>query len=95
MLIFGTVGFFLTKFGFATAPIVLGMVLSDLFENNIRRAVILSSAKGGFMAYFLSRPICLVLAVLVVVSMFSPVLMSKVNKKTKLVVEEDSEADNG
>lgn len=83
MLIFGLLGFILKKCGFAAPPMILGMVLSDICENNWRRAVILAKAKGGMMSYFLGRPIAIVLALLIVASLFSPVLMNFVNKKAK------------
>jgi putative tricarboxylic transport membrane protein len=81
MLIFGLIGYLIKTTGFATAPMVLGMVLSDICENNWRRAVILS--RGDMATYFTHRPISLVLAVLVLLSLFSPVLMNFINKKSK------------
>lgn len=94
MWIFGGIGFLLIKLGFATAPIVLGMVLSTVFENNLRRSVILASAKGGLVNYFLSRPICIVLAILILVSFFSPVAMKYLNKKAKSGVTVDDSQDS-
>ena len=35
------------------------------------------------LSYFLSRPISIVLALLIVVSLFSPMMMSYVDKKSK------------
>ena len=83
MVVFGLLGFLLKRCGFAAPPMILGMVLSDICENNWRRAVILANAKGGMLSYFLSRPISIVLALLIVVSLFSPMIMSYVDKKSK------------
>ena len=83
MLVFGLFGFLLKKAGFAAPPLILGMVLSDICENNLRRAIILGQAKGGLVKYFLGRPIAIVLALLIILSVFSPVLMNYVNKKAK------------
>lgn len=83
MVVFGLLGFLLKRCGFAAPPMILGMVLSDICENNWRRAVILANAKGGMLSYFLSRPISIVLALLIVVSLFSPMMMSYVDKKSK------------
>lgn len=88
MLIFGVFGFILRETGFATAPLVLGMVLSEICENNWRRAMIL--AKGNILTYFMKRPISVVLAVLVILSLFSPMLMSFVNRKSREGIEADS-----
>jgi putative tricarboxylic transport membrane protein len=87
MLFFGLFGFVIKKCGFAAPPMILGMVLSDICENNWRRTVILATAKGGIIPYFLSRPIAIVLAILIVISLVSP-LLSKVVKGKKSEQEE-------
>jgi putative tricarboxylic transport membrane protein len=86
MLIFGIFGYFLRITGFAAAPMVLGMVLSSIAEGNWRRALILS--RGNIVNYFFTRPISIVLALLVVLSLFSPVVMNFVNKKSQAVAKE-------
>ena len=88
MLIFGLIGYFLRITGFATAPMVLGMVLSPIAESNWRRALILS--RGNIVSYFFTRPISIVLFILVVLSLFSPLLMAFVNKKSKTSVADNS-----
>ena len=60
-------------------------MLSDICENNWRRALILAEAKGGMVSYFFGRPICIVLALLIIASLFSPVIMDYVNKKSREV----------
>ena len=79
MLIFGLIGYFARKFGFATAPIVLGMILGPMAEQNWRQAMMFS--RGNMFNYFLGRPVSIVLAVLVIVGLFSPMLMKLFNKK--------------
>jgi putative tricarboxylic transport membrane protein len=54
MLAFGLIGFFLRHFGYPMAPLVLGIVLGDLMEKNLRRALILSD---GDLSPFFTRPI--------------------------------------
>ncbi|MBQ9526553.1 MAG: hypothetical protein IJR68_02985 [Fretibacterium sp.] len=39
--------------------------------------------RNNMFAYFLTRPISLVLLALVILSMFSPILMNYVNKKSR------------
>ena len=46
----------LKRFGFPLAPLLLGFILSGLFEENLRRALQLS---GGELVYLLERPITL------------------------------------
>lgn len=48
MAAFGLLGFFMRKGGFATAPMVLGLILSDHLESYFRRALIL--ARGDIWA---------------------------------------------
>ena len=81
MLVFGMFGFILKRCGFAAPPMILGMVLSEICESNWRRAVMLAGAKGGMASYFFGRPIAIVLALLVLVSFASPIMMKAVNKK--------------
>lgn len=88
MLVFGILGFLMKRAGFAAPPLILGMVLSDICENNWRRALILGGAKGGMLHYFLGRPIAIVLLLLVVVSLFSPVFMKIVNTKSRAIEKE-------
>ena len=49
MLVFGLIGFVLKKGGFAAPPMILGLVLSEICENNWRRAVIRANATGGML----------------------------------------------
>ena len=83
MLVFGLLGFILKRCGFAAPPLILGMVLSDICENNWRRTLILANAKGGLLKYFLGRPIAIVLLILVLISFLSPIIMGAVSKKAK------------
>ena len=86
MMIFGLIGYLMKKNGFAAAPVVLGMILGPMLESNFRQALIFS--RGHFLSYFISRPISVVIAAMVVLALLSPILMKKVNKKAKAIVEE-------
>lgn len=55
MLFFGVIGYLLTKFNFPIAPMLIGFILSNLFEKYFRRALILSD--GDFKIFF-SSPLC-------------------------------------
>src|SRR6185436_6979072 len=58
MLIMGVVGYGMKKFGFDPAPLVLGLVISPIFEMSLRQSLILSD---GTWLIFLQRPISLTL----------------------------------
>jgi putative tricarboxylic transport membrane protein len=63
MLVFGLIGFGLRHYGYPMAPLVLGIVLGDLLEKNLRRALVLSD---GDLAPFFTRPISGVFAALII-----------------------------
>jgi putative tricarboxylic transport membrane protein len=63
MLAFGLIGFVLRHFGYPMAPLVLGIVLGDLLEKNLRRALVLSD---GDLSPFFTRPISGVFAALII-----------------------------
>lgn len=54
----GVLGYLLRKVDIHPAPIVLGIILGHLLEDNIRRALLLS---GGSLLPFVTRPVSLVL----------------------------------
>lgn len=65
MLAFGILGLVLRQHGFPLAPLVLGVVLGPILDLNLRRGLVLS---GGDLTPFFTRPISLVLFVLVAVT---------------------------
>ena len=79
MTAFGFVGFFMRRTGFPLAPVILGLVLGELMEVNLRRALIYSS--GSWDVLF-SSPITIVLWVLTVVSLIAPIWVRRMMKKT-------------
>jgi putative tricarboxylic transport membrane protein len=54
MVFFGFVGFVLRQLKFPMAPMILGLVLGELFENNLTRGLKLAD---GSIAPFFTRPI--------------------------------------
>jgi putative tricarboxylic transport membrane protein len=65
MLGFGVLGFILRRFNYPMAPFVLGIVLGDLLDKNLRRGLVLSD--GDLTPFFL-RPISAVMAAIVVLT---------------------------
>jgi putative tricarboxylic transport membrane protein len=62
MLAFGVIGFLLRRLNFPMAPLVLGIVLGDLLEKNLRRGLVL---QDGDLTAFFTRPISFVMFLLV------------------------------
>jgi len=80
------------KSGFGTAPTILGVILAPMLEANYRRSLVL--AKGNMFAYFLDRPIALVLFAMVLIALLAPIIVNKVKRKmnSDLSIDDDSEA---
>ncbi|MGE5483705.1 MAG: tripartite tricarboxylate transporter permease [Ignavibacteriales bacterium] len=51
---FGILGYFMEKYGFPVAPVVLSLILGPMIENAVRQALIMSD---GSWAIFVTRPI--------------------------------------
>jgi putative tricarboxylic transport membrane protein len=77
MIAFGIIGFGLRKVGIEPAPIVLGLVLSPIFEMSFRQALAMS---GGSYLVFLQRPITV--AILAVVVVFAAVTLVSALRKS-------------
>jgi putative tricarboxylic transport membrane protein len=57
-LLFGVLGYFMRKYGFPVAPIVLAIVLGSMIEISFRRSMILAD---GSSTIFVTRPVALVI----------------------------------
>ena len=55
MAVFGILGYFMKRYDFPAAPLILGLVLEPLFENALRQSLTLSH---GSVAIFFTRPVC-------------------------------------
>ncbi|MDQ0338188.1 putative tricarboxylic transport membrane protein [Caldalkalibacillus uzonensis] len=80
MFAFGVLGYFLEKAKFPIAPIVLGVVLGPLAEDQFRRAV--QMAGGDFLVFF-NRPISATLIVLALLSLFYPLIKSLLSRRKR------------
>lgn len=66
-LIFAVVAYLLTKLECSVVPILLGLVLGRMTEENFRRALIISD---GSWSIFASSPVCIAFLVLIAVTLF-------------------------
>jgi len=71
MILFAIIGFFMERYGYPLAPIILGIVLGPIAEENLRQAMIIS---GNNPMVLLSSPLSATLIILSAVSLFSPQL---------------------
>lgn len=77
MFIFGVIGYLVKLFNLNPAAIVLALILGSIGEKGLRRSLLLSK---GDPSILVSTPICWLPAVLCVLSIFSPLLMKKLEK---------------
>ncbi|MFB6097314.1 MAG: tripartite tricarboxylate transporter permease [Haloferacaceae archaeon] len=68
-LLFGVVGFFMIKMNVSRVPLILGMVLGPIVEENFFRSLQVSS---GSYAVFVRSPLAIMLLLLVLLSLFLP-----------------------
>jgi putative tricarboxylic transport membrane protein len=81
----GVTGYFLVKNDFPLAPLVLGLVLGPMIENNMRRA--LTTSNGDF-SIFINKPISLIFLLIAALWMIIP-LIFKIKGK-KVVINEEA-----
>ncbi|EKS29364.1 tripartite tricarboxylate transporter permease [Afipia felis] len=85
--VFGLVGYWLVKHDFEPAPLLLGMVLGPLMEENLRRALLISR---GDWSVFVTRPLSAVLMGLAVVLLGLALLPVLSRKRDEVFVESES-----
>lgn len=74
VFVFGLLGYLLDKMGYAAAPIVLGLILGKMIDENFRRALIVSS---GNMTTFITRPISLLFFIIIIVTILRSFVFKK------------------
>jgi putative tricarboxylic transport membrane protein len=84
---FGLVGYWLIKHDFEPAPLLLGMVLGPLMEENLRRALLISR---GDWSVFVTRPLSAVLMAIAASLLVLAVLPSLRKKRDEVFAESES-----
>ena len=72
LYLIGFMGLLMRRFDFPTAPVIIGMILGPLAEQNFRQAMTISQ---GDMTVFLTRPLSASLLALAVLALVAPMLM--------------------
>lgn len=72
MLAAGLLGWFLEARQVPVAPVVLGLILGPIVEDNLRRGMI---SGGGSFVPFITRPYCLAMIALLAVGLLAPLAM--------------------
>lgn len=75
---FGLVGFYLESQRVPLAPLILGLILGPMVEENLRTGLI--KTEGDLMPFF-TRPICMVLVGLLICSFFAPMALAWIRNR--------------
>ncbi|WP_319204388.1 tripartite tricarboxylate transporter permease [uncultured Ilyobacter sp.] len=78
MLTFGVFGYFMKKYQFSAASLILGIVLGNMMEESFRRQLLISN--GSYMS-FLQRPIAVTIFIAVAFVLFFPIVAGMMEKK--------------
>ena len=77
-VIFGVIGFFMRKYGYAVAPLILGVILGPMAESNLNRAMLNSNNSLGVL---FQRPFSLAFLLLAFISVTVPIVISSFERK--------------
>lgn len=78
MMIAAVLGFLFKVCDFPTGPFILGLLLGSMLESNMRRSLVMSH---GSYSIFVTRPVSLVLLIMVVITFLWPIVKKFVFKK--------------
>jgi putative tricarboxylic transport membrane protein len=84
LIVCGVAGYFLAQNDYPLAPLILGLVLGPMIENNMRRA--LTASDGDFLV-FITKPLSMVFLVLALLWLLIPVLLKL--RGNKVVVNDE------
>jgi putative tricarboxylic transport membrane protein len=79
MVVFGVIGYFMRKYGYEAAPLVLAFVLGPMFESALRQSLLMSH---GSMIIFFERPISAALMGTATLLLVLPLFMRRRPAKT-------------
>ena len=74
LLLIGLLGLAMRRYGFPTAPVIVGMILGPMAEKQLRNAL---SIGQGDWSIFVSKPICAIILALIVAILVIPRVMRR------------------
>jgi putative tricarboxylic transport membrane protein len=86
LVAFGVIGYYMRRYDFPLAPIILGVVLGPRMETAFRQSM---SMSRGNLYTFLDHPIVVTFLILSIVFLFLPVLMRMRGATPQRLVEDD------
>ena len=83
MYLIGVIGFFMRRYDFPVGPMILGVILGPMLEQQFRTALQISQ---GDLSVFVTRPIALAMLVLAAVALVAPYVPRLLGRRRRLVV---------
>lgn len=87
MIFFGIIGYLFEKCDYPVSPIVLGIILGPMIETNFRQALISSRGFTKLITSFFTRPLALIILILVITSFVLQAFTVKTEKKSETAEE--------
>lgn len=87
MIGFGVFGWLLRKLSIPMVPVILGILLGELMEKNLRRALTISD---GDLSILYGSPLAVIFLGMAVVGFVAPIFVGKILRPRRLVQEEPS-----
>jgi putative tricarboxylic transport membrane protein len=84
MVGFGVLGYFLRKLDIPTVPVILGILLGNSMEDNLRRAMVISD---GDVMFLFSSPIAIGLWIAAIAGFVAPMFLRGVLKKPQAITD--------
>ena len=78
LYVVGFIGFLMRRFDFPTSPVIIGMILGPMAEQEFRRAMTISN---GDLMIFLTKPISLALLVIALLALVGPKIIGTMRAK--------------
>jgi putative tricarboxylic transport membrane protein len=86
LVAFGVIGYYLRRYDFPLAPIILGVVLGPKMEEAFRQSMSMSQ---GNIASFLDHPIVVTFLLLSIIFLFLPMILRVRGNPAQRLVEDD------
>ena len=80
MLVLGTAMYFLERYGYSAAPLVLGLILGPIAEGNFVEGAMIAAAQNGVLPYFFTGTLNMVLIAIVLCSIVYSVWLELKNR---------------
>ena len=89
LLLFGLMGYMFRRFGYPIAPVVVGLILGPMAEQQLRRALAISQ---GDPSVLVGSPLAIILLLLAALALFGPMVL-RARGKGKVLAQMASDED--